>query len=128
MNLYPNNTLFGLRYKQWTCLEAFAYCLKGIMREHPFFLHSYKKIASKAFITKWLKRDEEESYFDFNGVKLPDVSNSRKKINMLKAVFDDVFMIPCFFNDNYEKFIVDFVDQYMTVVHTRHELFATVAK
>jgi FkbM family methyltransferase len=112
MKLYPKNSIFGLQYKQWTYLEACAYCLKGIMREHPFFLNFYKKIASKAFVKKWLKHDGEESYFDFNGVKLPDVSNHWEKMNILRSVFDDVFLIPCFFNDNYEKSVVDFVDQY----------------
>jgi hypothetical protein len=58
MKLYPKNTLFGLHYKQWTYLEAFAYCLKGIMKERPFFLNYYKKVASKAFVKKWLKHDE----------------------------------------------------------------------
>ncbi|MDR2691145.1 MAG: FkbM family methyltransferase, partial [Dysgonamonadaceae bacterium] len=113
MKLYPKNTLFGLRYKQWTYLEAFAYCLKGIMKEHPFFLRYYEKVATKAFVKKWLKRDEKESYFDFKGVKLPDVSSSWEKSNTLRIVFDDVLMVPCFFNDNHEKSIVNFVDPYM---------------
>ncbi|MDR2407568.1 MAG: hypothetical protein LBE13_05600, partial [Bacteroidales bacterium] len=113
MKLYPKNTIFGLRYKKWTYLEAFAYCIKGIMNEHPYFLNLYKKIASKAFIKTWLKRNGTESYFDFNGAKLPDVSNSWEKINVLRAVFDDVFLIPCFFGDNYEKSVVNFADQYM---------------
>jgi hypothetical protein len=113
MKLYPKNTLFGLHYKQWTYLEAFAYCLKGIMKEHPFFLNAYKKVASNAFIKKWLKCDGGELYFDFNGAKLPDISTDREKINMLVGIFDDVFLIPCFFDDNHEKSVVDFVDPYM---------------
>jgi FkbM family methyltransferase len=133
MKLYQN-TLFGLRYKQWTYLEAFAYCLKGVMRElryckkiaskafvkkwlkqdgEDIFLNCYNRIASKAFVKKWLKRNGEESYFDFNGAKLPDISNSCEKFNTLRSVFDDVFMVPCFFNDNHEKSVVDFVDRYM---------------
>jgi FkbM family methyltransferase len=104
--------MFGLRYKHWTYLEALTYCLKGIIKEHPFFVRCHNKIASKSFIRKWLKHDDKESYFDFNGIKLPDVSNNKAHIDTLRYIFDDVFLIPCFFNDNHEKSIVELVDQY----------------
>ncbi|OAV65296.1 hypothetical protein Barb6XT_02470 [Bacteroidales bacterium Barb6XT] len=50
------NTMSGLRYKQWTYLEAFAYFLKGVTRElniaPALFLRYYENISSKTFKKK----------------------------------------------------------------------------
>jgi FkbM family methyltransferase len=100
--------MFRRRYEQWTYLEAFAY---GLARAVNHSL--YNKMFAKRLKNKYLKRDGGESYFDFNGAKLPDVSGSIEKMNTLKLVFEDVFLIPVFFNDSYEKSVVNFLDQYM---------------
>jgi FkbM family methyltransferase len=116
MNLYKN-TLFGLRYKHWTYEEAITYFVKGVARElkiaPAFFLKQYDKTAAKCFKKKWLKQNDKESYFDFGICKLPDVSKSPDKMVVLQLIFEDIFLLPCFFNDNYDRSVVDFVDQYM---------------
>ncbi|GHT41425.1 hypothetical protein FACS189437_08320 [Bacteroidia bacterium] len=110
--------LSGLRYKHWTRLEAFTYFLKGIARElhiaPSFFLTCHEKVIVRTFRKNWLKRNGEESYFDFNGCKLPDISNSPENMLAFKMIFEDVLLFPCFFNDNYDQSIVRFMDQHMS--------------
>jgi FkbM family methyltransferase len=101
------NTLAGLKYNHWTKLEAFAYFLKGVAREihfaPDFFLAFYNKMDYRAF-RKWRVQNGNESYLNIKGVKL---------VGICRYNFDDIFSIFCFFNDNYEKSLVDYLDQYM---------------
>lgn len=94
-----------------------VYFLKGIVRRlniaPTFFYNLYKVEYYKNFKNKWLKRDGEQSYFDFGNAKLPDVSDSKEKLPLLMHVFEDVFMFPCFLNDDYHKDIVKYYDRYM---------------
>jgi hypothetical protein len=52
MKLYQN-TINGLRYRQWTQGEAIAYFLKGVARDLRVFPSLFKE--------NWLKNDGEES-------------------------------------------------------------------
>jgi len=65
-----------------------------------------KQIHFAAFCKRWLK----DGVFNFNGAKLPDISSSAEKLNTLLLVFNDTFLIPCFFKDNYDRRIVELVD------------------
>ena len=116
MKLYQN-TINGLRYKRWTFVETVAYFMKGITRElrimPVFFLRIYKKCQEKNFKKRWLKQKVNESYFDFGVGKLPDVSNDKEKMNALIGIFEDTYLFPCFFNDIYDKSIVEYMDCYM---------------
>jgi len=116
-NKLYQNTKNGLRYRYWSRSEAIAYFIKGVARElriaPEFFLKRYEKVATRTFKKRWLKQNDKESYFDFKGAKLPDVSNDQGKVSVLKIVFEDVFLIPCFYGDNHEKSVVNLVDQYM---------------
>jgi FkbM family methyltransferase len=131
MKLYQN-TIAGLRHRHWTRAEAIAYFIKGVARElkiaPDFFWRRYevevfKRKAKEVvksqekelqiFKEKWLKQNDKESYFDFGICKLPDVSHSTEKIALLKSIFEDTFLFPCFLNDNYDKYIVHYFDRYM---------------
>ncbi|MDR0575336.1 MAG: FkbM family methyltransferase, partial [Tannerella sp.] len=133
MKLYQN-TINGLRYRKWTRGEAFAYFLKGVARElrfFPFFFQffydyqvakrkkkeqeteDFRKKEIETFKHKWLKQNGEISCFDFNGVKIPDVSGSKEKLQTLKRFCEDTFLFHCFLNDNYDKYIVDYLDCFM---------------
>ena len=131
MKLYQN-TLKGLRHRGWTRSEAVAYFIKGVARElhiaPAFFFKLYEVEAWKrkekekeavlekeaeAFRQKWLKQSGEESYFDFGVCRLPDVSGSKEKMRCLGLVFDDTLMFPCFLNDNYDKYMVEYFDRTM---------------
>lgn len=131
MKLYQN-TLRGLRHRGWTRSEAVAYFIKGVARElhiaPAFFYRLYEVEALRrkekekeagiekeigVFRQKWLKQSGGESYFDFGVCKLPDVSGSKEKMRCLGAVFDDTLMFPCFLNDNYDKYVVEYFDRTM---------------
>jgi FkbM family methyltransferase len=110
-------------------MEAVAYFIKGVARElrifPSFFQFFYDYQAAKreklidndndieTFKRRWLKHTPSGSYFDFNGAKIPDVSSSKEKLQTLKMIFEDVFLFPCFLNDNYEKYIVNYLDRFM---------------
>lgn len=112
------NIIQGLKYKRWTLSEVFAYFLKGVARElkiaPDFFFDYYKKVVCNNFKKKWLKRsDSGDSYFDFNGAKLPDISENKNNLFSFALLYEDIFLFPCFYNDNYDKKIVEILDQYM---------------
>lgn len=48
----------------------------------------------------------------FDGILLPDVSIDANMLFGLKYVFDDVFIIPISFNNDYSKKNIEFVDQF----------------
>jgi hypothetical protein len=131
MKLYQN-TKMGLRHRGWTQSEAVAYFIKGVARKlhiaPTFFLKLHEaevwrrkekekeanlEKETEAFRQKWLKQNDGESYFDFGVCKLPDVSGSKEKMWVLNLVFDDTFMFPCFLNDNYDKYMVEYFDRTM---------------
>jgi len=108
------NTFIGFRYKHWTIAETTAYFVKGVARElkiaTPFANTLYEKVTTRAFNKKWLKKDENDVYFDFNGAKLP-ATLEPNVFRFLHYTFDETFLIPCFYNDKYEKEFVRFMDQ-----------------
>lgn len=117
-NSLIKNTLNGWRHKHWTSLEALAYLLKGVSRElnisPDYFLRYYNDVSGRVFSKKWLNKTGKTSYFDIKGAKMPDISNDKAKMTGLIYVFDDTFRVPVYFNDNYDKSIVDIIDKNMT--------------
>jgi FkbM family methyltransferase len=116
MKLYQN-TISRRRYRHWTRLESIAYFIKGIARElgiaAPYFQKQQEKISFAVLKKRWFKQDGNESYFDFNNAKLPDITDSWEMMRALKMISEDVFLIPCFFNDDHSKSVVDLVDPHM---------------
>ena len=110
------NTINGWRYKHWTLKETIAYFIKGVAREFKiapnFFFTQHEKHANNAFNKKWLKNDGNEMYYDFNGARLP-AQLEPNHLNFLRHTFEDVLLFSCFYNDNYEKNFVCFMDQYV---------------
>ncbi|MDR1007194.1 MAG: FkbM family methyltransferase [Campylobacteraceae bacterium] len=74
--------------------------------------NGYAKAISKQ-MQKWLKTDDNSRYFDFNGAKLPDISDNINDMVILSTIFEDTFFISCYLNDNYDKSIVEELDKYM---------------
>jgi len=113
------NTLNGFRYLHWSFHCTLAYFLKGVARElkiaSNFFSKYHTNVVFNDFQKKWLKKNENgEFYFDINGALLPYKSEDKVFFEQLaKTVFEDVFMISCFYNDNYDKKLVEFLDARM---------------
>jgi len=102
---------FALRYR-WVGWEAFFVALKVIndALDLPFFDDkTFKRKVNKCFNKKWLKCEKGQYFYNFNGALLPQLID-RKDVSALKQVYEDVFLIPCRFNDNYDKKTVEFVD------------------
>jgi FkbM family methyltransferase len=84
----------------------------GIFKVFANFIRTVsKQIYQGIFIKRWLRKDRDGYYFDFNGALLPDISSDRMKMGELLSGFEDTFLISCRFNDNYAKSIVELVDQ-----------------
>jgi FkbM family methyltransferase len=73
------------------------------------------KMSVSQFKNDWLKlTGSGESYFDIKGAKLADISDDPERIHTLvTGIFEDVFLIPVFFNDCYDKSVVNIVDRHM---------------
>jgi FkbM family methyltransferase len=67
----------------------------------------------KGFERKYLKlKGKKGAFFDFAGAKLPDVTRNKRLYCGLCGVFFDTFFIPCLFDDNYDKSVVDRITKY----------------
>lgn len=125
MTLLPNqkvkNPAIKPQYRYWT---YFVYSLKRIAHfvkipvsvssavyQYMALLSQKKKL--KTYKDLWLVEKEGEKYFDINGAKIPDVSSDTAALVTLLSAFEDVFMIPYFYEDNYDRSIVENVDQYL---------------
>jgi FkbM family methyltransferase len=115
MKLYQN-TRVGRNVLHWTRERAIAYFLKGVARElgiAPAFFNRYHRgVVFAELKRRWLKRAGDASWFDFKGIKLADVSRDAEKLFSLSYVFNDVFLFPCFYDDNYDRSIVDAIDRH----------------
>ena len=107
------NTFYGWRYKHWTLAETTTYFIKGVARElkiAPLFFHKWY---DKTFNRKWLKKNGDETYYDFNGAKLPAMLEPKIFRYLQSCIFDDTFLFSCCYNDKYEKEFVRFMVQYV---------------
>jgi hypothetical protein len=116
-----SNPAIKARYRWWTYT---AYFLKRIARgiKIPPSVSSavYQRMAlqtqkkkMRAYKKLWLVQSEGEAYFDINGAKFPDVSNNLSAAITLLSAFEDIYTIPYFYEDNYDKTIVENVDRYL---------------
>ena len=87
----------------------------GKMKDSIDFLKkNVNGFCSINFLKIWICGDEEtDRYFDFNGARLPDISNDIVQMKILLEVFKDVFLFFCLLNDNYSKILVEQFDQCM---------------
>ncbi|OAV63459.1 methyltransferase, FkbM family [Bacteroidales bacterium Barb6] len=74
----------------------------------------FSKYYKNIFKKKWLKKGKDGFYFDFKGAKLPDISDDGNLLPILQhGVFEGTFLFPCLLNDDYNKSVVEFMDQHM---------------
>jgi FkbM family methyltransferase len=73
-----------------------------------------KGLAGQFLNSKYLTHTHNEIYYYFNGAKLPCLANDPLVSgNRYATVFWDTFLIPCMYNDNHNKEIVDAVEPAM---------------
>ena len=66
------------------------------------------------FIKLWLKNVDGKTFFDFNGALLPDISNDAINWNLFyNMIFEDTFLIDCYYGDDYGRETVDVLDKLM---------------
>jgi FkbM family methyltransferase len=107
--------------KHWNnSLYFFKAIARRLMISPSFSSSIYKKMTFRAnqkrlqiYKKEWLVQDGNESYFDIRGAKIPDISNDREQIIPLSSSFDDTFTVPYFFDDNHDRSVVEYIDQYM---------------
>jgi FkbM family methyltransferase len=107
--------IFEIRYRL-TLIEFIILKLRLIGITHRLGLSTLSAILFKkaniAFSKKWIKRKDGQLFFDIKGAKLPYYTDNQHILSGIRGVFADTFLIPCFFNDNYSKKIVEYVDKY----------------
>jgi FkbM family methyltransferase len=113
IKLLFNDTRTRANYKHWSFGETLTFFLKGMSVILQYSFNKRHHIATSKRLGKWLKRDGENLYFDFNGAKLPDISKSHEKMYHFAGIFEDVLMFHCYLDDNYDKETVKRLDPYM---------------
>ena len=80
-----------------------------------YVYESFKKHSIKPPLTRFLKKNRQTGlhYFDFCGAKLPDIRGKKNIWWLMPYVFEDTFLVPCFYGDNHDKHIVEALDWYM---------------
>ena len=87
--------------KKRSLLESVSYFLSLL------FLGIDDKLRDFNFKRRYLKK----GYFDFRGIKLPDISKNKDLYSTLRVeVFEDTFFVHCKHNDNYDKALIDQLD------------------
>ena len=106
------NTLFGYKSKERGLFPSIMYFIKGLTRElhiiPSLFEKIYERLSCKCFEKRWLKKSDNDFYYDFCGAKLP-----YDKSFPLGGVFHDTFYFYCLFHDNYSKNLVRKLDPYL---------------
>jgi len=94
--------------------EQITIC-SGKIKDSIDFLEKTKNgFYSFEFLKIWLCGDEGgRKYFDFNGAKLPDISQDTAQMNSLLQIFQDSFLFFCLLDDNYCKKLVEQFDPCM---------------
>ncbi len=110
-----NLTINGYCYLHWGWKVSVAFFMRGLGIAPTFFNNRYKKIKIRDFNEKYLKKNADETcYFDILGVKLPDFSvHESAFFAFIDRVFDDTFLIHAFYQDNYDKSLIDKMDKRM---------------
>ena len=109
------NTIHRITQLKWSKIEALCHFTRGVARELkiklPKRFYNYERNAMCKSILHYL--DKENNCFNFNGILLPDISDDKEKLYILRIVFEDVLLIPVYYNDNYSKDFVKSIDKVM---------------
>jgi hypothetical protein len=117
--------MFGLRYKHWTCWEAFAYVLKGVARELKVAPAFWENNYHRAFKKRWLVREGNVSCLDIKGAERDML---RGATNVLKTFAPKLAICTYHLPDDPEVLeqIIKEANPKYKVVHIRKKLFAAV--
>ena len=77
-----------------------------------FFYRKYRRRSNNDFARKFLCHHGDDFVFHFNRVLLPNVLGDFDLLSGLKYVFDDVYVIPISFHNDYSQANVTLVDQF----------------
>lgn len=113
MNLL-SNTWKGYTRLKWTKAETFSYFLRRISEKtkiaYPFFEKRLRNAKHQSVMRYF---DPVEKCFNFNGAKIPDISQHPTHMDALRHVFEDVFLFYCHYGENYHKKLVETLDKSM---------------
>ena len=84
---------------------------RGLKIAPEFIDDLYYKVRCRNLKKEYLVSIGNTSYFDIMGAKLPDISNSKEKMKTLALIFEDIFLIPVYYKDCYNKKIVNKLDK-----------------
>jgi FkbM family methyltransferase len=81
----------------------------SIVKVFNYFTGAVKRqmITIPAFRKKWVK----ENIININGAKMPNILYNRSMAAEFLQCFEDIFTIPVFYNDDYDRKIVEKIDE-----------------
>lgn len=105
-----HNAKLGRR-KGWNWNATMWYILKRLAQKtHLFHKQAVMCFVKSALKPYFRKAADGSLYFDFNGAKMPIVDFNKNYVEyevLATSVFDDTFTVPCKYNDNHTKEIVE---------------------
>lgn len=108
------NTWEGYTRLKWTKAETASYFLRRISEKtkvaYPFFEKRLRNAKHQSMMRYF---DPVEKCFNFNGAKIPDISQHPTHMDALRHVFEDVFLFHCHYGENYHKKLVETLDKSM---------------
>ena len=109
-----SNTWNGYTRLKWTKAETTSYLLRRFSEKtkiaYPFFEKRLRKAKHQSVMRFF---DPAEKCFNFNGAKIPDISQHPTHMDALRHVFEDVFLFHCHYGENYQKELVETLDKSM---------------
>ena len=109
-----SNTWNGYTRLKWTKAETASYLLRRFSEKtkiaYPFFEKRLRKAKHQSVMRFF---DPAEKCFNFNGAKIPDISQHPIHMDALRHVFEDVFLFHCHYGENYHKELVETLDKSM---------------
>lgn len=115
MNLI-NRIIFCCKYLDRDFMQIVTHLFYTISSRLHFSEKYFLRLWRNAVVSYYKKKlvtKNGDTYFDFNGSKIVDVSDDRELTHLLNMVFADIFYIPCFCNDNHDASVVLKHDKYL---------------
>lgn len=108
------NTFNGYTRLKWSKKETISYFLRRVSEKtkiaYPFFEKRLRMAKHQSIMGYF---DPVEKCFNFEGAKIPDISQDIEKMDVLRHVFEDVLLFLCHYKENYDKELVKSLDKIM---------------
>ena len=95
------------KIEKWNILQT-VFMFIGILFNYAGFY-----VYEKRFLSKYLRTKNSKKNFDIQGIKIAFTENRIDFKSLMFNVFNDDFLIYCYYSDNYDRKIVESLEPFM---------------